>query len=237
MNTDKRHYDLVCSLGGNCAAAFQLKYRDMRYFSLPFDWVYIENEKPIAYLCEGFADGFKNLALKENLKRIEKSKEHTVIYQDTYSGYYFPNHFKENVEKEYTDFSKKLRRRIDRLIGKIKSARNVLFILSVTFSFNVACLEKLSKCLKELYPDVRFDFEFLSLGCPPEEEDTVGNIHIRRCIRQQNLYDFYKTNYEWAFLDQIILPSKSHNKIPLLSIKAFGKRFRLNFEIRRNKDE
>lgn len=237
MNTDKRHYDLVYSLGGNCAAAFQLKYRDMRCFSLPFDWVYIENEKPIEYLCEGFADGFKNLALKENLKRVEGSKEHPVIYQDTYSGYFFPNHFKKDAEKEYDAFDKKLRRRTARLIEKIKSAKNVLLILSVSFPLDISCLEKLSKCLTRLYPNARFDFEAVSLSCPREEEATVGNIRLQRCVRQQNLYDFYKTNFEWAFLDRITLPSKSNNKITLLSIKAFGKRFRLNFEIRRNNDE
>lgn len=237
MNTDKRHYDLVCSLGGNCSAAFQLKYRDMRCFSLPFDRVYIENEKPIEYLSEGFADGFKNLALKENLKRVEGNEAHAVIYQDTYSGYFFPNHFKEDAEKEYDAFDKKLRRRIARLIEKIKSAKNVLFILSVSFPLDISCLEKLNKRLTELYPNVHFDFEVLSFSCPQEEEKTVGNVHLKWCVRQQNLYDFYKTNFEWAFLDYIALPSKSHNKIPLLSIKAFGKRFRLNFEIRRNNDE
>ena len=43
MTTDKVSYDLVCSLGGNCAAAFQLGFRGLRVFSLPFDWGYIEN--------------------------------------------------------------------------------------------------------------------------------------------------------------------------------------------------
>ena len=236
MGTNKMNYDLICSLGGNCAAAFQLKYSNMRCFSLPFDWVYIENEKPIEYLCEGFTDGFKNLALKENLKRIEGSKEHPVIYQDTYSGYFFPNHFKENAEKEYSGFNKKLRRRIDRLNTKIKNAQKVLFILSTSFPFDTVSFEKLNKCLTELYPNVYFDFEIVSFDCPQEEEKTSGNIHVRHYIRRQNLYDFYKTNFEWAFLDDIKLPRKNRNKITLLSIKTFGRRFRLNFEIRRNND-
>ena len=237
MNTNKRQYDLVCSLGGNCAAAFQLKYRDMRAFSLPFDWCYIENEKPVEYLCEGFADGFKNLALKENMKRLPGTANHAVIYQDTYSGYVFPNHFKTDEEKEYDLFYKKLCRRTERLINKIKNARKVLFILSTTFGADITCLEKLNECLTKLYPNVHFDFEAVSFACPRDEEQTIGNIHFRRCFRQQNLYDFHRTNYEWAFLDQILLSEKSHNKIPLLSIKAFGKKFRLNLEIQRRDDE
>lgn len=237
MSTDKRRYDLICSLGGNCSAAFQLQYRNMRCFSLPFDWVYIENDKPIAYLCEGFADGFKNLALKENLIRAEGNEAHPVIYRDTYSGYFFPNHFKEDAAKEYDAFYKKLRRRVDRLIAKIKSARKVLFILSAAFPMDAACLEKLNERLAELFPDVRFDFETVIFGCPAEEKKTIGNIHLKRCVRQQNLYDFYKTNFEWRFLDQIVLPNKSRDNIRLPSFKAFGRRFRLNFEIGRNNDE
>lgn len=235
MNTDDvRTYNLIVSLGGNCAAAFQLRYRNMRLFSLPFDWVYIEDEKPVEYLCEGFTNDFKNLALKENLKRVEGNEAHSVIYQDMYSGYFFPNHFRENAEKEYNVFNQKLRRRINRLLQKIRSAHKVLFILSTAFPFDTASLKKLSSCLTGLYPNVHFDFEVVSFGCLREEEKTDGNIHLKHYIRQQNLYDFYKTNFEWAFLDQIKLSTKSRDKITLLSIKAFGKRFRLNFEIRRN---
>lgn len=237
MGADKQQYDLVCSLGGNCAAAFQLQYRKMRSFSLPFDWCYVENEKPLEYLVEGFADGFKNLALKENLKRVDGTKDHPVIYQDGYSGYFFPNHFKEDAEKEYVDFYKKLRRRVERLIGKISNAHRVLFVFSTPIPFDVSLFERLNEKLLQLYPAVHFDFKLISFGCPAEEELTVGNITLNRCVRQQNFYDFYKTNYEWAFLDNIALPSKSHEQVTLLSIKAFGKRFRLNFEIRRNNQD
>lgn len=108
---------------------------------------------------------------------------------------------------------------------------------SAAFPMDTACLEKLNERLTELFPDVRFDFEAVVFGCPSEEERTTGNIRLKRCVRQQNLYDFYKTNFEWRFLDQIDLPAKSRDKIRLLSFKAFGRRFRLNFEIGRNNDE
>ncbi len=234
MNTDKRKYDLICSLGGNCAAAFQLKYRGMRPFSLPFDWTYIENGEPLEYLCAGFADGFENLALKENLKRVEGNESHPVIYQDTYSGYFFPNHFKADAEREYDVFNRKIRRRISRLIDGIKSAKSVLFILSVAFPIGDDCLKKLSETLTRLYPDVHFDFEVLSFGCSQETETTNGSIRLHRFVRQQNLYDFYKTNFEWAFLDKICLTKRKRDTLTLLSVKIFGRRFRLNFEIKRS---
>lgn len=236
MTIEKCHYDLVCSLGGNCAAAFQLRFRGLRLFSLPFDWVYIEDTQPIEYLCKGFVDGFQNLALKENMKRVKGNEAHSIIYQDKYSSYFFPNHFKNDLDKEYDDFAKKLRRRIERLIEKIRTAKNVLFILSTTFPFDISSLEELNRILVKLYPNVHFDFEVVSFGCVTEEDVTRGNIHQQRCVRQQNLYDFYKTNFEWSFLDDIELQRRSHQQITLCSVKAFGRRFRLNFEIRRNKD-
>ncbi len=237
MNTDKQKYDMICSLGGNCAVAFQLKYRGMRYFSLPFDWVYIENEKPLDYLCEGFMDGFKKLALKENLVRVKGNNAHPVIYQDAYSGYFFPNHFKVDAEHEYDAFNIKLHRRISRLINGIKSAKNVLFILSTIFPVGDDCLKKLNETLIRLYPDVHFGFEVLSFGCDRETENVDGPVRLRRFIRQQNLYDFYKTIYVWAFLDDICMSQRKRNTFTLLSIKAFGRRFRLNFEIKRSGDD
>ncbi|MCR5839069.1 MAG: papain-like cysteine peptidase, partial [Kiritimatiellae bacterium] len=45
-----RVYDLIFSLGGNCAAAHNLKIRRLRPYSLPFDWTYMVDERPIAWL-------------------------------------------------------------------------------------------------------------------------------------------------------------------------------------------
>ena len=41
----------------------------------------------------------------------------------------------------------------------------------------------------------------------------------------------------WAFLDNIVLPYRSRNKICLLSMKVLGKKLRLILEFWRNKDE
>ena len=56
-------YDLVCSLGGNCTVAHNLFYRNKRYFSLPFDWLYMENETPVFKLAECFKNDFKDFCL------------------------------------------------------------------------------------------------------------------------------------------------------------------------------
>lgn len=68
MNGNKRQYDLICSLGGNCAAAHNLQYKGLRPFSLPFDWVYMLNEEPLYKLADCFKDDFSRFFLQENLK-------------------------------------------------------------------------------------------------------------------------------------------------------------------------
>ena len=64
-------YDAIISLGGNCGAASQLRMRGLRPYPLPFDWTYMTGPETIEWLCEGFADGFKDFCLKENLDTIE----------------------------------------------------------------------------------------------------------------------------------------------------------------------
>lgn len=47
MPTDNKEHDLIVSLGGNCAAALQLKRRNLRLFSLPFDYLAMKDERDI----------------------------------------------------------------------------------------------------------------------------------------------------------------------------------------------
>lgn len=93
-------YDLIVSLGGNCSAAAQLNMRGLRQEALPFDWVYVVDERPFIWLAEHVGDRWRDLCLKENLQEItpghaEWSAEHAdrVQYVDRESGYRFVNHF------------------------------------------------------------------------------------------------------------------------------------------------
>lgn len=116
-------YNMVFSLGGNCSAAVQLRERNMRFFSLPFDWVYLEETKAVEFLAEDFSNRFKNLAQKENLVKYTKNKNHPICYFDTYSRFFFLiilNHglkmmilirfFMKLSKKEYSGFIRKLKK-------------------------------------------------------------------------------------------------------------------------------
>lgn len=224
MAGNKKEYDLVCSLGGNCAAAHNLRYRDMRLYSLPFDWCFSKSEKPIEYLSEGFKNNFKNLALKENLEEINFSQEHKDKFQyfDKYSEYYFLNHFNKPITEQgsYEDFNSKLRRRIDRLIEKIKTGKKILFILSTTNETDLSCVETLHNTLKEIYSNKQFDFVVISFSCSQDEIYKINeNITVYKYKRPQNEYDFIKTNFEWAFLDNIKIKNNNKNIIEIKRIK------------------
>lgn len=40
-------YDLICSLGGSCATAKQLKMAGLRREALPFDWLFHLDNRPL----------------------------------------------------------------------------------------------------------------------------------------------------------------------------------------------
>jgi len=224
MTGSKKEYDLVCSLGGNCSAAHNLRYRNMRLYSLPFDWCYLKSEKPIEYLSEGFKNNFENFALKENLEEINYSQEHKdkVQYFDKYTEYYLLNHFNRPITEKgsYEEFNSKLRRRIDRLNNKIKTGKKILFILSSSTEINTACVETLQETLKSIYPDKQFDFVLIYFSCSQDETYTINeNITVYKYKRPQNQYDFIMTNFEWAFLDSIKVKNNNNNIIEIKKIK------------------
>ena len=58
--SSNKEYDLICSLGGNCAAAHNLRIRNLRTVAYPFDWTYFKSDSAVYKLADNFVDGFKN---------------------------------------------------------------------------------------------------------------------------------------------------------------------------------
>lgn len=223
-------YDVICSLGGNCSVAHNLLYRKKRPFSLPFDWVYMEDESPLIYLQEGFKNNFKNLALKTNLKKLPATSEHQVIYYDSYSGYYFPNHFTTSLDEHdsFPSFYKTLHRRTDRLIHLLNTGKSALFILTCTFNPSSACLLTLHETLVRLFPHCHISFKIMIFGDknPFSISQLSKDIQICYISRPFNEYDFYHTNYDaWHFMDDIEWNLHTNNKETSLSHQLFSIHF------------
>lgn len=231
-------YDLVCSLGGNCSCAANLKALKKRLYSLPFDWTYILSTKPIVYLAEGFKDNFKNFLLKENLeilsysendKRFHKDK---VGYFDKYTNYYFVNHFLKDIDKypsEYNKVYSKMRKRINRLTTLIKKANRILFVLSINFDDNYETIMQLDCVLKDLYPNKEFNFIILHFNSNEDSEIKLDNITIYKYKRSYLLSDFIQTiNPEWNFLKDIKIKNNENVFYRILQINKIKNGIKIN---------
>ena len=238
-------YDLICSIGGNCSAAHNLRYKNLRSFSLPFDWLYIENAKPLEYLSEGIANNFKDFCKKENLINIPQNEAHKdcVSYFDSYTNYYFVNHFKKNIEdtNEFEIVNKKNNRRIERLFQNLSKSKKVLFLLYLNFELNVVKeLENFSSALKKIYPNLVMDFYVIQFNCKVESSEKHNNICIAKYKRAMNNDDFCTTNKEWNFLNKINVFHRFFNEIKnkiikslisLIPIKKYRKQLRSKYNV------
>ncbi len=211
-------YNLIVSLGGNCSAAHNLRYRGLRPCSLPFDWCYLVDDTPIRFWIDEVADGFPSLLKKENLQEIlpgdkEYSPEHSDVWQyiDTKSGYRFVNHFHRSIDVpgEYKTVSAAIRRRAGRLVSAFNRGGTFLLLLATSVNVSVDLLEELLRTLAARFVNPRFELRYLHFAHGPDARLDGGNgVVIENIARSQNDYDFYKTNWEWHFLDDVSVSTK-----------------------------
>jgi len=223
MSGNKETYDLVVSLGGNCAAAHNLRYKNLRTAAYPFDWTYFNSDEAVYKLVDGFKDSFNNYALKENFKELPINPEHPdrIQYEDTYGKIVWANYFRycENNDEDYAAVKEKLDRRFKRLIDEINKSNKILFIFSTSFQIKPDAFCYLSSCLNEIYPDKDIHIRILSFNC---EKDCIyenQNVKLYCYQRKISFQDFSTTDKEWDFLDSIKLSGKFLYNLKRLGIK------------------
>lgn len=228
----ENEYDLIVSLGGNCSAAHNLRFRGLRPCSLPFDWCYLVDDTPIRFWIDEVGQGFPDLLKRENLVEIlpdnkEYSAFHSDVrqYIDTKSGYRFVNHFHRSVDvpEEYEVVYAAIRRRADRLVSAFERGGSFLLLLATPVDMSADLLKELVATLAERFGNSRFDLRYLHFRKGRDAEtDLGGGLVVQDIGREQNYYDFTKTNWEWHFLDDISLSGRcAHSKTP----------FRFSFDI------
>ena len=227
---DSKIYDLVCSLGGNCAAAHNIQYRGLRIASYPFDWTYFTSDEAVYKLADGFKDGFKNYMLRENLKELPVNDAHSdkVQYEDEYGKIVWANHFTCRIDEngEYERVKAVFDRRFKRLIKSTETLKKILFLFSTSFDIKIDSFLYLSKVFKECYPDKEIEIKVVSFDCKENLHIIEGNVEMYSYARKINEYDFIKTNQEWALLDKIKIKAKNRRKI---SLKLLGYRIRVEW--------
>ena len=209
MAGNKKSYDLVCSLGGNCAAAHNLKWKGLRLYAYPFDWTYVTEVKSIYKLAESFKNNFSDILLRENLKELPANPDHknNIQYEDKKTNIVWPNHFKYKIEndKEYQKVKQKIDRRCKRLLEHINKADKILFLFSLNFEVEIKIFVDFLTFLSNLYPNKKIDLKILCFNCKTNEKLKQGNLELLKYQRAMKDSDFNKTNQDWSFLDDIIL--------------------------------
>lgn len=227
----KEQYDLICSLGGNCAAAHNLLVRNLRPASYPFDWTYFNSDKAVYVLEDGFKSGFKNYMLKENFKELPVNPSHPdrIQYEDTYGGIVWANHFSynENKEENYKKVKETFDRRFVRLLDSIQASKTILFLFCTAFFIEPDSFLHLMKVLRVIYPGKNFKIIVVSFACNADSKFEKENVEIFYYKRKIHDYDFLQTSCEWSFLDNIKPFKKKRDHI---SFKLFGYRIKVEWK-------
>lgn len=208
-------YDSIISLGGFCGAAVQLRARGLRKFSLPLDWLFMDDPKTIDYLIKAFSSDFSDFMLKENLVPIVYGPQAKAAFQykDTLSGYNFVHHFHKDIKDGgYEEVKAIMDRRFKRFFSLFAPNKKVLLLLSLQIHVEAKALEKLLNTIRAAYPQTKIDLYVIELNAAFEKDTIVAENFPKdlsftgtRYKRGISEYDNSITSYEWSFLDFIHL--------------------------------
>ena len=131
-NFFKQKFDLIISIGEDCACSSWLRRYHLQNYTYPFDWLTKASfETRINLLC----NDFKDFCLKENIIPLEKPKQGLVdnkcdYYKDIKNDFFFYHDFESNqtFDIEYTKVFNKYQRRITRLYKLINNKKSILFV-------------------------------------------------------------------------------------------------------------
>lgn len=125
-------YDLILSIGEDCACAQYLNLTGLRLASFPFDWITL---CPFETRINLIINDFENFFNKEDFYKLEKNPD---TYNDDKCDYYQNKRYLINYyhdfrthtdfEKEFDVFKEKYERRIERFYTKVNNSKNVLFV-------------------------------------------------------------------------------------------------------------
>ena len=125
-------FDLIVSIGEDCACTSYLRRFNLQDYSFPFDWL---TKATFETRINLLINNFENFLNKESLQHLTKpvgvnvDNEHDY-YQDINLGFYFYHDFKSNepFDEEYINVKNKYERRIKRLYQCIEEVNNILFV-------------------------------------------------------------------------------------------------------------
>lgn len=220
MNNATDEYDAVISLGGSCAAALNMRKRELLTYAYPFDYCFCVDAKyQFEILSELFKTDFKKWLKKENIVPLsEKEKGISDLYQykDKYTEFRYIHDFKLPIEENgvYEEFYNKYTRRLKRMYQKIEASKKILFVSDNVRELSIDDIKKLKDTLNEKWKNKIFDFSVIIFNIGEDKTEIDEGIKIVKLKRRKNNYDFFGMNYEWGtILDNVKLINTEKNKI------------------------
>mgnify|MGYP002518438945 CR=1 FL=1 len=127
-----KKFDLIFSLGEDCACTSYLRRFHLQEYSYPFDWL---TNADFFTRIDLLINDFKGFLEKENLTIIAYSyqkaiNKHTDDYKDTKTDFYFYHDFdtKMPFDESFALVKVKYQRRIERLYQQIQDSQNILIV-------------------------------------------------------------------------------------------------------------
>ena len=212
LATNREEYDVIVSLGGSCSAASQLKHRGRRPYSLPLDWALMRDERPIRNLPGLFRTKFADFCLPGNMEEFEAPGDEYGVRKyhllDNLTGYQMIHHFTARPadRRRFEEQRGGLLRRVDRLYGRMASARSALFVLNTAFTYDPELLVPVRDALTEVFPGTDIDVVAMQFSAEGNRTAELAGGKIKVDFIQRHLdivYDNQFTAPEWRWMDQI----------------------------------
>ena len=151
---NNKKFDLICSIGEDCACSMYLRKFNLQYASYPFDWLTKSNFNTRINLI---INDFKDFCNKEDFEKLENIKG--KIADDAY----------EIVKKRYE-------RRINRFYKHIQKSKNILFVFWGRTDFiDNEKLKEYHKLLKNKFQNQNIYLLILE-NTPKQKEFIYNNI-------------------------------------------------------------
>ena len=125
-------YNIIYSIGCDCATASYMNSVGIRSYSGPFDWLtHADFETRFNFMINDFKDFLNKSDLRPMPKPTQfPADKNNDYYENTRTGFYFWHDFPADkpFEDAFPEVKQKYERRINRFYEKIKNSKRVLLI-------------------------------------------------------------------------------------------------------------
>lgn len=220
-----KKYDIIYSIGADCACSMYMLRHHLRTVSGPFDWLTQSSFQTRMELILSEFEDFINL---EDLKFLSKdptmfNDELCDYYENTKNGFYYYHDFPKDIplETSYPEVKAKYKRRITRFLKDITDNDKVLLVLLTHYRKveNSDAIDFCNKICKKYNPNLNF------LIIEHDETKTSGEIEELKLTPNLTKYKLFTTAFDENNLPLTLGNITNCNKI-FSQIKCRGKNTR-----------